>query len=97
MILKRWIFVATSAVTLMTISGYIAWMLHGAITALWAQGAGSLAYSADHIQIVANITDMNHRFNYFGMLCTNVVLLISLIITYTYLVKRINDGEANRG
>lgn len=94
MILKRWIPVTTSAVTLMTISGYVAWMLQGALTALWAQGDGTLAYySSDRMQIVANITDMTHRFNYFGMLCTSVVLLITLIITYTYLVKRINDEE----
>ena len=96
-ILKRWIPVTTSAVTLMTISGYAAWMLHGALTALWAQNDGTLAYySADRMQIVANITDMTHRFNYFGMLCASGLLLITLIITYTYLVKRIND-EDNKG
>lgn len=94
MILKRWIPVTTSAMTLITISGYAAWMLHGALTALWAQGDGTLAYySADRMQIVANITDMTHRFNYYGMLCGSGVLLLTLIITYTYLVKRINDEE----
>lgn len=93
-ILKRWIPVITSAVTLMALSGYVSWMLHGMVIALWAKGDGTLAYySADRLQIAATITDMTHRFNYFGMLCISGVLLITLIITYAYLVKKINDKE----
>lgn len=93
-ILKRWIPIITSAVLLITVSGYTGWMLHGALTALWAQNDGTLAYySTDRLQIVANIIDMTHRFNYFGSLCVSGLLSVSMIITYAYLVKKINDND----
>lgn len=95
---KRWIPITSGIITLMTVTGYAAWALHGLMTEMWAHDDGTLeyysfAYSADRMQIVANIADMTHRMNYTAFIITCAVLLIPLIVVYIYLMKKLREIE----
>lgn len=91
-IIKRWIPITAGLITLITAVSYAVWMLHGAMTAVWAESDGTLAYySSDPLQIVANIADMTHRLNYRAFLTAAWVLLAALIVVYGYLMRKIKE------
>lgn len=82
----------TGTLTMICFAGYLSCLVYGLVVRCWADGDGTLAYySADRLQIIANIQDMTHRMNYMGMLVINGLILITLIITYAYLMKKTND------
>ena len=89
---KRWVPIMTGSITLSAAISYGAWVLHGAVTALWAKGDGTLAYNiVDVTQNILNIVDMTHRMNYYGFLIVCVAILVGMIIIYSYLMKKINE------
>ena len=89
---KRWVPIITGTITLSASISYGAWMLHGAVTALWAKGDGTLKNnSVDATQNILNIIDMTHRMNYNGFLIVSIVILVGLIVIYSYQMRKINE------